>query len=765
MSIIGRWTFAGLSGPYDETENWGPVVFSGTAALTHRGLVLKDGGHAYVRPAPGATFRIKEKTLISWVIIDSLAQLRPAGSAMTLDAQTLDQFDGIVFGETADATWIAGSTGLKRTQTNDSNPKETETGKLVKLAITYRDAGGGAAEVKIYRNDVLACTYTQGTLPEWTQADVEVVFGARHTHLDKVLGSMNATIVAAELHDACLSSAELAQRVHTDPSGFVVPTISLRSVSNPTRYITTNTDGATVDLAEVSANSEALLKCQATFTPIPGLADPTLFSLQVSSPSGSFLVATATGVAVKAPDGTNAFRSSATFKRVGGLAGSGYSFESLTRPGCFLRNGSFKLQLEAKADTDAFRKEASFLEVDPFLPALSTALPLETHVWYFISNHYYAPDRMLGVTSDDKIAILTVPSAATDSIDHLLWRLEPYPDMGMHRWRLINKKSGDAKRLDCSGEGPTLGSSGDYWGQKWSIRPIPWQGSDYFAMTNDMLEPKGETLDCGGLLGHDEVTASPRVSSLNLVCVGQHWRFTLMQFVDGAERPAVPDRVAGRYCGPNSVTNLTPPQNHADHIAVYPKYTGALGMDYVATSGVSDWAIRMARTVLTNLMLTFKDRSNIAKFAGYRILLVGDSDKVLSSLPEWGFPQADDWRGGTSILSANITEEMMCRTGVTNRPGDVTARVYDQVFHEFGHAIAYLLALKDQITPVQGGKYDACTFAWWVQSWFGQAQVFGSAGTRSGFLKAQPAPAAFLLKLFSANREWRPLPIYRRYGR
>ena len=52
MTLIARWTFAGLGGPWDETELWQSVEFPGaanTARLTHRGLELKKDGWARVR--------------------------------------------------------------------------------------------------------------------------------------------------------------------------------------------------------------------------------------------------------------------------------------------------------------------------------------------------------------------------------------------------------------------------------------------------------------------------------------------------------------------------------------------------------------------------------------------------------------------------------------------------------------------------------------------------------------------------------------------
>ena len=108
-TLIGRWTFDGLGGPWDETENWQKIEFHGGAKLTHRGLELKSNQWARVVPSENATFDIKEKTLISWIILDDLSESNTGGSALTLDSKEEDKFDGIIFGERSNNTWMAGS--------------------------------------------------------------------------------------------------------------------------------------------------------------------------------------------------------------------------------------------------------------------------------------------------------------------------------------------------------------------------------------------------------------------------------------------------------------------------------------------------------------------------------------------------------------------------------------------------------------------------------------------------------------------------------
>jgi hypothetical protein len=758
MSIIGRWTFAGLGGPWDETELWQSVEFIGNARLTHRGLELRKDGWARVRPAPGANFNIGQKTLIAWLILDDLTDKRPAGSVLTLDTIQRDEFDGIVFGERQDATWEAGSSRFKRTASLTSeNPSEQETGKLVKMAITYADAGRSNVEIKIYRNDKLMRTYQQGQMATWSPNNVEIIFGARHTLRDRNRGYLNATIVAAEIHDETLSAEALSAREYTDTCTFVRRSVSFQSVNFPNRYLVTNADSSGIQLLSVNNTADDGPKKRATFTIIPGLADPTMVSIQVYQPSGAYVVAKGSGVAVERPDGTDDFRQRATFEKVEGLDGSGWSFKSLAQPAHYLRHQNYILKLHQSDGSELFKKDATFDEVDGFISSITTELPLNDQSWYIISNHYYAPSKVLGIRSDGVVDLVDLPTSG--SIDHVLWRLVrmplSYAGAGPHRWTLINKKIGDGKRLDSGKEAVSMAPAKGVTGQLWTIRPIPWMGSDYFAMTNDFIEPDKNTLDCGAALSHGGVSSSPRVASINLDRVGQRWRFTFMSYVEGVERPTPPERIKAVY-GDTS---------HNAYVQRYPKFAGALGMDYVATESVSDWAVVMARTVLTNLLLTFKNRRNIEKFKGYRILIVGDGDgDEAVNYPDINFPEFKEWRGGTNFGVARVTKEMMCRTGITHRPDDTTYRKYDQVIHEFGHTIDMRLDLKAELTEVQGGTYDAESFPWWVQSWFNCAMIWGPNGTRSGFSTSRPKEATFVKTLFLANREWFPYEVHRRYG-
>ncbi len=772
-SLVARWTFAGMSGPWDETENWQSLKFNGGAKLTHRGLELKKGAWAKVELEPTAKLpgeEINEKTLISWVILDDLSNNKPAGSVLTLDSKTRDQFDGIVFGEMGANTWSAGSNSFTRTQrATPQSPKSTATGEMIKMAVSYK-AVGGKTEIKVYQNDALKMTYQKGALPTWKQNEIEVLFGTRHTIGNATKGFMDATIVAAEIHNKSLNAQEIAARKYTDPSSFIREAVSLQSVNYPKRYIV----GADMlqngepQLLEINAGSKQKLKNQATITLVPGLADPKHVSLMLNIPTGAYIIAQSGAGPVRTlfPDGTNNFRKLATFKMVPGLAGSGHSFESLAHPGYYLRHSGFKMVLSKNDNSALFKKDASFNQVNAFVPEVSTEIPLSSDGWYLISNFYNSPGKVLGIKSDGKVGMMDLPK--TGSIDHLLWRVGRWPQNlndadNPNEWYLENKKQGSGKRLDSSKTGVYMANKGNLTGQIWDIRPIPWLGSDFFSLTNDYVGPDGKVLMCNK-------QGNPIMTNHNLDFVEQRWRFTFMHYANGVQRPELPADIKAANTG----------QNHAVYKNTYPKYGRALGIDYVATEGVSDWALHSARTVLTNVLLGLKDRSQIEKFKNYRILIVGDADKDIINYPDIGFKQANDWRGGTDNRVARITEEMMCRTGVTNRPGDKVYREYDQVVHEFGHTIDMRLGLESLIGQVQKmantyprdkqGKYKASynaeQYPYWVQSWYNSDLVGGNNGKREGFIQNKhKAISTFMKQYFSTHREWRPFPVNRRYGK
>ncbi|MFQ6043056.1 MAG: DUF6785 family protein [Candidatus Poribacteria bacterium] len=119
---------------------------------------------------------IKEKTLVAWVYIDDLNITH--GAPIAIQQTDADSFDAIVYAERQPRQWMAGSSHFIRTQDAVPGFKETETGKLVYMAISYEDDGGDA-HVRIYRNGDLIGDYTKGFMASWVAGNVEALFGIR----------------------------------------------------------------------------------------------------------------------------------------------------------------------------------------------------------------------------------------------------------------------------------------------------------------------------------------------------------------------------------------------------------------------------------------------------------------------------------------------------------------------------------------------------------------------------------------------------------
>ena len=728
MALVGRWTFAGLGGPWDETESWQELELHGGATLSHRGLELKKGAWAMARLARGSSLKVTRKTLISWVVLNDLTDKRPAGSALTLEVGR--SFDAIDFGENADCAWMVGSDDFLRS--SDSSAPEITTGTVLKMAISFGTSAKGEAEMSLYRNDVLVQTFTKGLPMVVDSTGAIALFGARwRLRDDSVFGHLDATVVAAEIHDEALSAAEIAARTYDDPSAYLVRSTSLQAVGTG-GCLAVAEDRTVVVPAQLQSTDAD--RQRATWVVMPGLADPTLVSLRALSPAGSYLYAPGQTVSVQPSKGTRDFRAAATFRMVPGKAGVGFGLEPLSQPGTLLRRSGTRIWASPANADGTVPDDGTFTFREPFLAEVTTALPLDQHAYYLISAHDAAPGQVLGV-KDGVIGPQPLPQSG--EIRHLQWRVQPpTPNtVGLHLWKLVNSKTNSALTIGTS---PAITGDGNV-----VVRPVPWMGTDYFSIVDAGGTGQALTSGAGGALG----TAAP-----DLAAPGQLWRFTFMRLGDGVQPCVPPARIE-----PRMETG-----SHEDYAATYPKYLGALGMDYVATESSSDWALIMARTVLTNVLLGLRDRSKIALLKDYRILMVsdGDGDEAADYL-DIRNPEFKTYRGQTDSKIARVTEEMMCRTGVTHVPSDKTTRTYDQVVHEFGHSIDRLFGLFSTRQSI--GMTDVEVFPCVTQAWFDSDTEY--AVTRAKVLADDPADrVAFYRSVFLANREWRPYPVWHDHG-
>jgi hypothetical protein len=233
MAKIGSWDFTSTTPTKDRMGLWADLeLMSGsnpipTAGAPHLaagdGLCLAQGQWARARGFRGGP--IRDKTLVVWLELTSLAP-RTAGAPISIDAQGVDEFDAITFGERRDLSWAGGSSRFRRTAPHaPDQPAETQAGTVLQLAATYTSTGNGANRSRIYRNGALIFSSDQGPQATWAPNAAELLFGPRHTQGNNPIGFMNARLIAAEVHDVALSAAQVGELAPPQPLGSVVEAV------------------------------------------------------------------------------------------------------------------------------------------------------------------------------------------------------------------------------------------------------------------------------------------------------------------------------------------------------------------------------------------------------------------------------------------------------------------------------------------------------------------------------------------------------------
>ena len=218
--LIGWWLFDSKK---DETGNWGDIVLHG-AELKKGQLVVKTGKWAHALEYTGPD--IREKTLMTWVRLDSLEPTK--GSALALDRVTESQFDSIVYAERNPNVWVSSSSWFWRTEDFPIAHNEKKEGELVYLAFTYEDVGG-TYKITGYRNGVSLGSYEKGDGIEiWPSGDAEAIWGKRWTQGLSGPGDLNAHIEESRIYSVALTETEIKEM----KIGTIKPILRLREDVN-----------------------------------------------------------------------------------------------------------------------------------------------------------------------------------------------------------------------------------------------------------------------------------------------------------------------------------------------------------------------------------------------------------------------------------------------------------------------------------------------------------------------------------------------------
>ena len=202
--LIGLWDFDGADPLSDKTGHFGDLSLYDNAFISNGELVLRDGyaiGQGY------AGEDIFNKTLISWVSMTDLTASK-GGSALTLDTQNnVDVFDGIVWNE-LNTGWISGSNNLRRGGKDKRDVTPTYVNEQQMIAITYEFMSDDSVDVALYINGQLQGIESYFQLASFSN-DAEVIFGARHTFRDIVVGEFYGNIDEARIYNSKLSEDDI----------------------------------------------------------------------------------------------------------------------------------------------------------------------------------------------------------------------------------------------------------------------------------------------------------------------------------------------------------------------------------------------------------------------------------------------------------------------------------------------------------------------------------------------------------------------------
>lgn len=212
----------------------------------------------------------------------------------------------------------------------------------------------------------------------------------------------------------------------------------------------------------------------------------------------------------------------------------------------------------------------------------------------------------------------------------------------------------------------------------------------------------------------------------------------------------------------------TPP---VDDISPFTKMlTSEFGVTFYATNTTSEWAILNTHLVIRNIINAIQaSYSPSTAFTGWRVLITSNYDTIPETVATYAMIKtlfSLDWirtnwggtgGGGTKIIW--VTESMMCQKGIPYRqPADLGYREFEQVVHEFGHAIDMTILnsqASEQPEAKLLGDHKDEWFPWQVQYWFNSGHSNGAGLNRLSSVLS-PAASTYLSGIFNTSNTWLP---------
>ncbi|HRO43422.1 MAG TPA: right-handed parallel beta-helix repeat-containing protein [Flavipsychrobacter sp.] len=373
-------------------------------------------------------------------------------------------------------------------------------------------------------------------------------------------------------------------------------------------------------------------------------------------------------------------------------------------------------------------------------------------IWFVIQNKSDvdldiittpAVRKALKINNSGVAVMDVIPMDSATNYDEFLWRTNVLPG---GKYQLINKKEGSSKALSSAGNTLAMASITTATDQEWFLAKtnLALHGTNVYEL-NTTATTAANAFELSG--------TSIVVNTKNTSNTNQCWVFQPVELVAGYTMPTAPTDITGV-----SYRTLTDTQ-YAIKIA--------------ATPSTSDWALLNTHLIYKNMLnsLLPSVASAFDSHPFQRMSLIiskGDPNLITSTTPYlhgagYTTTQMTQLRGGVIFNNSTayiiVTEEMMCKVGVFNRPSDNTYREFDQVVHEFTHAIDALGGLNttnSSSNPYPSNKSE--WFPWITQQWF-NSQFSNTQGESRADMT--PSDYNYVNSIFNSSNTWLPARNFR----
>lgn len=378
--------------------------------------------------------------------------------------------------------------------------------------------------------------------------------------------------------------------------------------------------------------------------------------------------------------------------------------------------------------------------------------PINEGIWFVIQNKAdldtdteMTVRRKALFVSGERIHWGAIPP--TGDYDAFLWRTV----LRNGKYRLINKKLGMTKALNSySGKRYTyMADYGVYKGQEWIIQqtdPDNW-GTNVYTLSNIYVS----TDEALSLEGNEVRFVAKKEGRPN-----QAWVMQPMELAIGYHIP------------------VSDPANSP----MRQELEMAYGFKVYASNTVREWSVLNGHLIWKNMLNALYDsaikRLESSAYTRREVQIISrfDQNSIVAQYPLnmangqiiWNEHWFTKYRGGSgndtdrSLSSTTASEEMMCRRGTFSAGyHERSYREFDQVVHEFAHALDYTCGMESDSFPLPhpfGSKKEVIAAA--IQAWFNNNAYDGFARTRIQQKTGQPEHYKRLAECFRESNSWMP---------